>query len=132
MTDKIMMNSKGEKFIVTDEDLRRVLPDSEYRFVRMCVDDPIIARPETDSRNSIINKYHASTLFTIEVLEKYKHLMPKFCEGLNSIWHGSLEAEELPPEVFACLTRWALCELVGQWANINRVAELNEFQKDNV
>jgi hypothetical protein len=132
MTDKTFTDNDGSKFTVTEKDLERELPDKEYQFVKMCVDDDIIEKPRMDSRNSITNKYHISCDFPMKVIEEYKHLIPKFCKELDSLWHEKVKDEKLRPAEFACLIRLSLLELIGQWASINRVHDMHTFQKENV
>ena len=131
MTDREYMDEDGDKFTVTDKDLQRELPDKEYQFVKMCVDDDIIEKPRMDSRNSITNKYSIACEFPMEVIENYKDMIPMFCRALDKLWHGELKDEKLTPAEFSCLTRLSLLELIGQWANVNRVHDLHKFQKDN-
>ena len=132
MTDRTFTDSDGSKFTVTEKDLERELPDKEYQFVKMCVDDDIIEKPRMDSRNSITNKYRISCDFPLEVIENYKDMIPMFCRALDDVWHNKLKDEKLTPAEFACLTRLSLLELIGQWANVNRVHDLHKFQKENV
>ncbi len=131
MPDRIFTDEDGDSFTVTDEDLKRDLPDKEYQFVKMCVDDDIMEVPRMDSRNGITNKYQISCDFPMEVIEKYQQIIPDFCKTLDILWHRKFKDEKLTPAEFACITRLSLLELIGQWANVNRVHDLHKFQKDN-